>query len=281
VGNFSEAAIFWILVYSATISVVAIWVFARYRVLRQRGKELTWDIHTEYIDIAEFSNRNVPLKVSYKGTEPRWLWATYLTLRNTGTETITSDDTPEHSGFTLGAEGCRYIGFNKLISDKAKVVLKPLFRGPEHDGNQDVFARIEFDRLGVGDEILVSLLYVADEKKRVEFEGKLFGAYSRVASGYHQRMVHWRALWWLVIGAIAAGAITGWAVHRFMFNSSETLIYQMVALLLIYSVALASAAVLLKPMYNWQQMMDRFGDQPRHDIARRQLRYLFGLEKEM
>jgi hypothetical protein len=278
--NFSQPAVFWILVYSATISVVAIWVFARYRVLRQRGKELTWDIHTEYIDISEFSNRNVPLKVTYKGTEPRWLWATYLTLCNTGTETVSSEDTPDKQGFVIGAEGCRYIGFNKLISDKAKVVLKPLFRGAEGDEKVDVLAKIEFDRLGVGDEILVSLLFVADEKKRVEFDGKLFGAYSRVASGYQQRMSHWRALWWLVIGAIVAGAVTGWAIHRFMYAGSETLIYQMVALLLIYSVALASAAVLLKPAYNWQQMMERFGEQPRQK-SMRQLRYLFGLEKEM
>jgi hypothetical protein len=279
--TFSETAIFWILVYSATISVVAIWVFARYKVLRQRGKELTWDIHTEYIDIAEFSNRNVPLKVSYKGIEPRWLWATYLTLCNTGTETLSSDDTPDKQGFIIGAEGCRYIGFNKLISDKAKVVLKPLFRGAETDDKVDVFARIEFDRLGVGDEILVSLLFVADQRKRVEFSGKLFGAYSRVLSGYHQRMSNWRALWWLVIGAIITGALTGWAVHRFLYAGSETLIYQMAALMLIYSVVLGSAAVLLRPIYNWQQMLERFGEHSRRVDARRQLRYLFGLEKEL
>ena len=65
-----------------------------------------------------------------------------------------------------------------------------------------------------------------------------------------------------------------------MYAGSETLIYQMVALLLIYSVALASAAVLLKPAYNWQQMMERFGEQPRQQSLR-QLRYLFGLEKDM
>jgi len=41
------------------------------------------------------------------------------------------------------------------------------------------------------------------------------------------------------------------------------------------------AAVLLKPTYNWQQMMERFGDQNKHTKSLRQLRYLFGLEKEI
>ena len=94
-------------------------------------------------------------------------------------------------------------------------------------------------------------------------------------------MAHWRALWWLVIGGIAAGALTGWAVHRFLYMGSETLIYQMAALLLIYSVVLGSAAVLLKPIYNWQQMMARFGEHSRRETTMRQLRFLFGLEKEL
>jgi hypothetical protein len=280
--SFSESAVFWILIYSATISVVATWVFARYRLLHQRGKELTWDIHTEYIDIAEFSNRNIPLKVTYKGTEPRWLWATYLTLRNTGTETITNEDTPDRQGFTVGAEGCRYIGFNKLISDKAKVALRPLFRGTEHEETPDVYAKLEFDRLGPGDEILVSLLYVADERRRVNFEGVLFGAYSKVASGYHQRMHNWRALWWLLFGTIIAGALAGWATHRFLYPDSATLLYQLAALLLVYCVALITAAVLLRPIYNWQQLLDRFVDHgSRRERSLKQLRFLLGFEKEV
>lgn len=280
--TFSEAVVFWILVYSATISVVTIWVMARFRVLHQRGKELTWDIHTEYIDITEFSNRNIPLRVTYKGTEPRWLWATYLTLRNTGTEVISSDDTPEHQGFLVGAPGCRYIGFNKLVSDKAKVVLRPLFGGAEHDDKVDVSARIEFDRLGPGDEIMVSLLFIAEERCRVEFTGKLFGAYSRVMSGYNQRMSNWRALWWLVIGSIFAGALAAWVAKATAFRASEVLYYQLGAQMVVYFVALGMAAVLLKPIYNWQQMLERFGEPGHRKLSMsRQLRYLFWLEKEM
>ncbi|MDQ3023506.1 MAG: hypothetical protein M3R04_03840 [bacterium] len=280
--HFPEVAVFWILVYSATISVVTIWVMARFRVLHQRGKELTWDIHSEYINIAEFSNRNIPLNVSYKGIEPRWLWATYLTLRNTGTEDISSDDTPEKQGFLVGAEGCRYIGFNKLVSDKAKVVLRPLFSGTEQDDQVDVSARIEFDCLGPGDEILVSLLFIAEERRRVDFSGNLFGAYSRVMSGYNQRMSNWRSLWWLVIGSIAAGAAAAWIVKETMYPKSEVLFYQFGAQLVIYFIALGMVAVLLKPIYNWQQMLERFSEPGHRKLSMsRQLRYLFWLEKEM
>jgi hypothetical protein len=279
--SFSEGAVFWILVYSATISVVTIWVMARFRVLRQRGKEVTWDIHSEYIDISEFSNRNIPLRVTYKGIEPRWLWATYLTLRNTGSEDVSSDDTPDKQGFIVGAEDCRYIGFNKLVSDKAKVVLKPLFRGAEQDDQQDVAARIEFDRLGPGDEILVSLLFIADERRRVNFEGRLFGGYSRVVNGYSQRMSNWRALWWLVIGAILAGALTSLAVKLTWAQQSNVLYYQLAAQMVIYFVALGMAAVLLRPIYNWQQMVERFDAGSRKVDMAKQLRYLFWLEKEM
>jgi hypothetical protein len=281
-GLSSQVTVFWTLVYAATISVVTVWVMARFRVLHQRGKELTWDIHTEYIDIAEFSNRNIPLKIIYKGTEPRWLWATYLTLRNTGTEDISSEDTPEKQGFVVGGAGCRYIGFNKLVSEKAKVVLKPLFKGAEVDDKVDVAARIEFDRLGPGDEILVSLLFVSDERIRVDFQGKLFGRFSQVTSGYAQRMSNWRALWWLVIGAILAGAGAAWGVKFLAYPTSSILLYQLAALMLVYCIALGMAAVLLRPVYNWQQMLERFSDpvQRKQNFVR-QLRYLFWLDREM
>jgi hypothetical protein len=274
--HFSETAIFWVLVYSASISVAAIWVLVRYRWLRQRGKELTWDIHTEYIDTADFSNRNIPLKVTYKGIEPRWLWATYLSLRNTGTEDISSEDTPDKQSFIVGALDCRYIGFNKLISEKAKVSLTPLFRG------NDVFAKVEFDKLGPGDEILVSLLFIADERHRVELEGRLFGAHSSVRSGYSQRMAHWRALWWLVIGVILAGSLAAGSVYAFTADKSDVLLYQMVTLFIIYFAALATAAFLLRPIYNWQQILERFGE-PGYTRQRsiKQLRYLFFLDREM
>jgi len=281
-GNLSETWVFWILVFSATLFVVSLWLLIHNKLLRGRGKELTWDIHTEFIDVSEFSNRNIPLKVTYKGTEPRWLWATYLTLCNSGTTDISSDDTPERQGFVVGAEGCRYIGFNKLVSDKAKVVLKPLFKGSEGDDRVDVSAKIEFDRLGPGDEILVSLLFIADERRRVGFQGKLFGANSMVRSGYELRMAAWRSIWWLIIGAILAGGLTGWAVNHFLYSNSDVLVYQLAALLVIYFIALATAAVLLRPIYNWQQLLDRFGEPGyRRDRSLKQLRYLFWLEREV
>jgi hypothetical protein len=103
-----------------------------------------------------------------------------------------------------------------------------------------------------------------------------------VTSGYSQRMSSWRALWWLVLGAIFAGALAAWVVKTAMYPSSEVLFYQLAAQLVIYFVALGMAAVLLKPVYNWQQLVERFAEPTHRRMSlTRQLRYLFWLEKEM
>lgn len=271
-----QLAFFWLSIALAMMSMIVIWVVVRYKALHQRRKELTWDIHSEYIDISEFSNRNIPLKVTYKGIEPRWLWATYLSLRNSGTEDVSSEDTPDKQSFIIGAQNCRYIGFNKLISDKARVVLSPLFQG------NDVYCKLDFDRLGPGDEILVSLLYIADEKQRVELEGALYGAHSQVVNGYYTRMANWRGVWWLVIGALFFGAMAALAVYTYSPNRENVLMSQLWVLSLVYFMTLATAAVLLRPIYNWQQMLERFGEPGyRRSRSLKQLRYLFFIDREL
>src|SRR5690606_19910793 len=131
---------YWLYIYAISSTVLLVWLavysFQRFR----RGGELTWDVHTEYIDVSEFSNKNIPLKVTYRGTEPRWLWATYVSIRNTGRRTVTAEDVPERQNLIIGNQDCRYIGFNRLISEKAKVTLNPLFR------ENDVLCKLEFDR---------------------------------------------------------------------------------------------------------------------------------------
>ena len=267
---------YWLYIYSLTSTVLLVWLGVFLISRNQRGGQLTWDVHTEYIDVSEFSNKNIPLKVSYRGTEPRWLWATYLSIRNTGRQDVTADSVPEKRNLIIGKPGCRYIGFNRLISEKAKVTLNPLFR------ENDVYCKLEFDRLGPGDEILCSLLYVADEKQRVEVEGNLFGGGSRVVSGYRQRINSWRSLWWLLLTVVLAGSIGG----AILVNSSRGLpiqLYQWQIMMVCYLLALATAAVLLRPIRFWQQIPEKFQENrtpARHRFGK-VIKFMLGLSDDM
>ena len=267
---------FWITIYAVTITVATLWLagYAVYRLKRRR--EVTWDLHTEYIDISEFSNRNIPLRVTYKGTEPKWWWATYLSLRNTGQMDILEGDQPEKQHFIVGEADCRYIGFNRLISEKAKVTLSPLFIG------NDVYCKIEFDRLGPGDEIYMSLLFVAEDKADVKLEGNLFGANSRIVNGQLQRMQSWRSLWWLLITMIAAGGIGGGLILQQAIYSGQLVMYHLQTLLLIYFLALIGAAVLLRPIRFWQQIPERFHqtEERRRTLILRTLKFILGLSEK-
>jgi hypothetical protein len=250
-----------------------LWTILRTLPKFQRARVLTWDQHTEHIDILDFSNRNIPLKVTYKGTEPRWLWATYLYLRNTGNEDIRQEDIPDKQGFVVGGNGARYIGFNKLISAKAKVTLSPLFRG------NDVYCKIDFDRLGPGDEIVVSLLYIAEEMVPMEVEGNLFGSGSRIINGYHERVHAWRSLWWLLVTLIAVGTSAGFIVNS-MYAPGEGLTFQLVVLGVIYTLALATAIVLLRPIRSFQRLSEMSHGHGADVSAGRWMRFFFGLSKE-
>ena len=66
------------------LTPVTLWLVGHMLFVLKQNKRLTWDMHCEYIDLSEFSNRNIPLKISYKGTEPKWLWVAYVSLHNTG-----------------------------------------------------------------------------------------------------------------------------------------------------------------------------------------------------
>jgi len=268
---------FWLTIYAISLTVVFLWGISYLIGLYRRRKCLTWDLHSEYIDVAEFSNKNIPLRVTYKGTEPRWLWATYVSLKNTGRQDIHGEDTPHKQHIIAGQEGCRYIGFNRLISEKAKVTLSPLFIG------NDVFCKIEFDRLGPGDEILVSLLFVADEKNQIGIEGNLFGAGSRLISGYKQRMLAWRQMWWLLIFMIVAGTIGGIILLNQALYSGGIIMLHFQTLLIMYLLALAAAALFLRPIRFWQQIPDRFQDREdgeRRGSIWRTLRFILGLTSE-
>ena len=273
-----EAGIlFWLVIYGLTLTVALIWVLVRYSRNLRTGRHLTWDMHTSYIDINEFSNRNIPLKVSYKGQEPAFMWATYLVIRNSGQLDLSSEDAPEKRQLTIGADGCRYIGFNKLISDKAKVVLNPQFR------ENDVWCTIEFDRLGPGDEILCSLLFIAEEQKRIELDGALFGEYSKIHSGYRERTHSWRMLWWLLIWIILIGTIGGWLMINRTISGINPSVYNLLLLLFLYLVALSTASLLLRPVRFWQQIPQKFSESPveRKSRVRRSLMYLFGMIDEI
>jgi len=267
---------FWITVYAASLTVLVLWLagFTLYRLKRRR--EVTWDLHTEFIDISEFSNRNIPLRVTYKGTEPKWWWATYLSLRNTGHLDIKDGDSPDKQHFIVGDPGCRYIGFNRLISEKAKVNLSPLFIG------NDVYCKIEFDRLGPGDEIYLSLLFVADEKRNVKLEGNLFGANSRVVNGFRQRMQSWRSLWWLLILMVGAGGIGGGLIMQQAIYSGQLIKWHLQILLLLYFLALIGAAVFLRPIRFWQQIPERFhqSEERRRTQFLRHVKFILGLSEE-
>lgn len=264
---------FWITIYAISLTVLLLWLigWAIHRFRRRR--ELTWDLHTEYIDISEFSNRNIPLHVTYKGTEPRWWWATYLSLRNTGNVDICVEDNPERQHFVVGQEGCRYIGFNRLISDKAKVTLSPLFNG------NDVYCKIEFDRLGSGDDIYLSLLFVADEKQQVNLQGSMFGASSRIINGYQQRMHSWRSLWWLLIVMVVAGTIGGGLILQQALYSEKIIQYHLQTLLFMYFLGLIAAAVFLRPIRFWQQIPERFStnEDRRRSMIWRTIKFILGL----
>jgi hypothetical protein len=266
---------FWLTVYAITVTVGACAAIGLLWERLGRRKQLTWDAYTEYIDVSEFSNRNIPLRVTYKGAEPRWLWVTYLALRNTGRQDMTAADSPERQHFIAGAPGCRYIGFNRLLSKKAKVTLTPLFKG------DDVYCKVEFDRLGPGDEILFSLLFVADEPQRVTLEGALFGAKSLIVSGQRQRMRSWRSLWWLLILVILLGTIGGVIFLEQSLYYSRILVYQFQMLVILYLLALATAAVLLRPIRYWEQIPERFHEAP-PPLQRffSQLRFLLWLSDE-
>lgn len=267
---------FWLTVYAASVSFVLLWLLGGHLARLGRHKRLTWDIHSEYIDIAEFSNRNIPLKVTYKGSEPRWLWASYISLRNSGTDDISTGDMPDRQNMVVGSDGCRYIGFNRLISEKAKVTINPLFKG------NDVFCKIEFDRLGPGDEIMCSLLFVADEKHRVMLEGGLYGANSQIISGLKERLANWRGLWWLLVGVILTGAIAAVLFLQAALDQREFLLIHMQALVIIYLLALGTAGVLLRPIRYWQQVQERLTQPlaPRRIRVIRALRFFFGLSDE-
>lgn len=267
---------FWLTVYAASISFMLLWLAAGQIARLRKRKSLTWDIHSEYIDIAEFSNKNIPLKVTYKGSEPRWLWASYVSLRNSGTDDISTGDMPERQNIVVGSDGCRYIGFNRLISEKAKVTVNPLFKG------NDVFCKIEFDKLGPGDEILVSLLFVADEKHRVLLEGGLYGANAQIVSGLRERLGNWRSMWWLLIGVILLGLIAATLFFEAMMDQREFLIIHLQALVIMYLLALGTAGVLLRPIRYWQQVQERLQTlhMPRRVRFIRALRFFFGLADE-
>lgn len=266
---------FWVVAYTLAATVTAIYALLRLAAAMRTSKRLTWDMHSEYIDISEFSNRNIPLKITYKGSEPRWLWATYLSLRNTGRHDISSADAPEKHHIAVGQAGCRYIGFNKLISKKAKVNLSPLFRG------NDVYCKVEFDRLGPGDEILASLLFVADEKERLDVEGELFGEGSQIVSGYQQRLTAWRGLWWLLLSIVIVGCVGGTFLIAQTMYHREIYTFQMQVLIVIYLLALMTAGILLRPIRFWQQVPDLFAEYPnRQARILRLLRFLFFLQKE-
>lgn len=266
---------FWAIIFALSCFVFALWMLWRTLPKFQRARHLTWDQHTQYIDILDFSNRNIPLKVTYKGTEPRWLWATYLYLRNTGNEDISEGDIPDKQGFIVGGVNSRYIGFNKLVSPKAKVTLSPLFKG------NDVYCKIDFDHLGPGDEIVVSLLYVADERQQMRVDGNLFGAGARVIDGYMERMRSWRALWWLLIMLITVGTTAG-IVMSAVYKGGQALFMQLLVLMVIYVSALAAAAVLLRPIRYYQRLHDRFAEHNDPDAAKagRWLRFFLGLSRE-
>ncbi len=268
---------FWLTVYAVSLTVVFLATMLWFWQWVMRRKQLTWDLYTEYIDVSEFSNRNIPLRLTYKGTEPRWLWASYLALRNSGRRDIQSSDAPERQNIIVGNENCRYIGFNHLISDKARVTLSPLFKG------NDVFCKIEFDRLGPGDEILCSLLFVADEKNDVSVEGELFGGNSRILSGHRQRLAAWRSLWWLLIAVILMGGIGAYTFlqNAMYFHLNVMLHFQ--ALLILYLIAIITAAVLLKPIHSWQQLPQRFNAQPGQRTSRiwRTIRFMCGLDQDI
>jgi hypothetical protein len=268
---------FWLTIYALTLTVVLLWTIAHMYFRLRRNRRLTWDIHTEYIDIAEFSNRNIPLKVTYKGIEPRWLWATYLCLRNSGRVDLRGSDCPERQHLIVGHPGCRYIGFNRLVSEKAKVTLSPLFKGA------DVYCKIEFDQLGPNDEILCSLLFVADERHRVALEGNLFGANSQIISGYRQRLQSWRGLWWLLIVMVLVGLLGGSTLLRQSMYHQQVILYQLQILVVIYLLALATAAVLLRPVRFWQQIPERFSEaaERKRDKFWRTARFILGLSDEM
>lgn len=269
---------FWLTVYAISISVLILWLVFFFASQKRAVRRITWDLHTQYIDISEFSNRNIPLRVSYKGTEPRWLWATYVSLRNSGRQDITSADTPDKQHIIIGQKNCRYIGFNRLISVKAKVTLSPLFT------DNDVYCKVEFDKLGPGDEILLSLLFIADEKQRIEVDGSLFGSGSMLVNGYATRMQAWRSLWWLLILMIATGVIGGIVLLRQAIYSGQIVLYHFQTLLVMYMLGLIAAALFLRPIRFWQQIPERFQDQSEagslvHPLWRT-LRFILGLSRE-
>jgi hypothetical protein len=268
---------FWLTVYAISTTVLALTALGWFWNWQQRRKQLTWDMYTEYIDVSEFSNRNIPLRLTYKGTEPRWLWATYLALYNSGRKDIFAEDSPERQNIVVGKEGCRYIGFNHLVSDKARVTLSPLFKG------NDVYCKIEFDRLGPGDEILCSLLFVADEKHEVQVEGELFGKTSRIVSGHRQRQASWRALWWLLIVVVILGIIGGYTFLQNALYFHQNVMMHFQALLILYLIALIWAAVFLKPIHRWQQLPQRFNMQQVSLGSRfiKTLRFIVGLDQEL
>jgi len=268
---------FWATIWALTATVAMLWALGYVFWSARRHRRITWDLHSEYIDISEFSNRNIPLRVTYRGTEPRWLWAAYLSLRNTGRVDIKADDNPEKQHFVVGHPGCRYIGFNRLVSEKAKVNLSPLFI------ENDVYCKIEFDSLGSGDEILCSLLFIADEKQRVELQGNLFGKGSQIISGYRQRLIAWRSLWWLLIAAILIGIIGG---TIYIFQAAyyrQAAIYQFYILGTVYFLALLTAGLLLRPIRFWQEIPERFQltHAERRNRWRRVLKFLFGISEQV
>lgn len=269
---------FWLSIYAISISVLILWLVYYFAVKKRAVRRITWDLHTQYIDISEFSNRNIPLRVSYKGTEPRWLWATYVSLRNSGRQDITSADTPDKQHVIIGQKDCRYIGFNRLISAKAKVTLSPLFT------DNDVYCKVEFDKLGPGDEILLSLLFVADEKQRIEVDGSFFGSGSMLVNGYLTRMQSWRSLWWLLLLMVGTGIIGGIVLLRQAIYSGQIILYHFQTLLVMYMLGLIAAALFLRPIRFWQQIPERFQDQSEtgslvHPLWRT-LRFILGLSNE-
>lgn len=267
---------FWIVNYAITLTVISlaliVWLIGRMRRIRR----LTWEVQTEYIDVSEFSNRNIPLRVTYKGDEPRWMWATYLAIKNTGNMDITAADFSTKEKLIIGNQGCRYIGFNRIISEKAKVTLSPLFE------SDTVYCSMDFDRLGPGDEILVSLLYVADKRSDVEVKGEFFGSSAGVVSGYRHRQQSWRLLWWLLIIVITLGIIGAvFYVDRAMQHRA-LLRYHFQILLVLYFLALGAAAVLLRPIRFKELSFERLysGRKSKGTSITMFLRFLFGASDE-
>ena len=112
---------FWLTIYAITVTVGAAPCRPALGAPAHAQALSMGHAYTEYIDVSEFSNRNIPLRVTYKGTEPRWLWATYMALRNSGRQDMHGRGHARAPALhRRRAAGCRYIGFNRLRATRPR-----------------------------------------------------------------------------------------------------------------------------------------------------------------